>query len=100
MSNPVVDVKVDEKGTAVSVHNFVVSNTYHHVSKVHEQFDYVSVTCKVSDKNLVMMFMNLDEVNSVIEKLSLARDNMISERQITKNMETATPEFKFLEKIT
>jgi len=91
MNKPVVDVKVDDKGTAVSVHNFVVSKTYHHVSDVNETFDYVSVTCRVNEKDLVMLFLNKLETNDLIEKLSLARDNMISERN-EKNKELVTPE--------
>jgi hypothetical protein len=75
-----IDVKIEDNGTHVAVHNFKVSNAFSHVSKVNETFDYISVSAKVSERDLVSLFLSLDLANDLISRLTVARDSLISER--------------------
>lgn len=76
----VVDVKIGPKSTHVSVANFKATNITYHVSKVDEAFDYINVNSRVGDHNLVSLFMSLDLVDELINKLTEAKESLISER--------------------
>jgi hypothetical protein len=75
-----IDVRIEDKGTHVAVHNFKVSNAFSHISKVNKTFDYISLSAKVSERDFVGLFLSLDLANDLISRLTIARDSLISER--------------------